>query len=1147
MSQPWLAVAEGVETTRKGGKVSVILRSILRAVSLVPVLLGTLIVATPADARMEPSSTDRGALISLYNATDGPNWFKSQNWLSDQPLSNWYGVSADNTGRITELVLMANGLIGKIPAKLGGLSNLEVLDLSVNKLGGGIPIELGGLSKLLELNLRDNELSGKIPPELGRLSNLELLELSQNSLSGQIPTQFGELSNLTLLHLNENKLSGNLPRSLIGLSAIRSLIFEYNAGLCAPGDDLFREWLNGMYRSGPICHPTHAGDRAVLLALYNAADGPNWRDSTLWLSDEPLYAWHGVATDDTGRVIRLGLQGNNLAGHIPPEVGNLSALRRLSLGGNELAGQIPSEIAKLENLELLWLGENRLRGPIPAELGDLSYLRQLIVTSNQLGGQIPKELGDLSSLSILYLSHNQLSGEIPAEIGKLSNLSQMGIRHNQLTGKLPQSLTKLSSLQHLYFGYNSGLCAPADDAFQEWFNGIGHGSGPACQAPNAGDRAILEALYNATDGPNWEKNTNWLSQNPLNTWHGVETDGARVTEVDLVANRLTGQMPPELGNLSKLWSLHLDGNQLIGPIPAELGNLSGLGSLRLGKNQLTGQIPAELGNLSKLWSLHLDGNQLTGQIPAEFGQLFNLTMLLLGGNQLSGEIPPGLAGLSTLEWLGLGANHLSGKIPTEFGNLPNLTLLSLHQNQLSGHVPSELGRLSELRILSVSTNQLSGTLPQSLTGLSQLTTLRFDYNDGLCAPNDAFLEWLNGIEDRWGPVCQPSHAGDRTALVAVYNATDGSNWANNTNWNSEQPLFAWHGVVTDDNGRVIRLNLNGNRLTGVIPPELGHLTELRFLYLDVNRLIGKIPTELGDLLNLQRLGLSYNQLTGRIPTELGNLTNLVELALTRNQLRGQIPTELGDLSNIIGLHLQGNQLSGHVPTELGGLSNLQTLHLGGNQLTGQIPVTMVGLSNLVFLDLSGNRLSGKIPSELGNLASLQTLSLQGNQLSGCVPMELRGLPDFDQPDLPFCDLLLRSLSVSPRSLTPSFDPYRMRYLAANGSPFVTLSVESDHNAAVQVLNQDHIPIEDGHDTLDGHQLNLAAGIKSVLIEVVSSEDGAYVVYTIEVSRGHTNIPYDSDNDRMISQGEAFAAVRDFLRGLNSWRELLIVLTIYFGP
>ena len=78
-------------------------------------------------------------------------------------------------------------------------------------------------------------------------------------------------------------------------------------------------------------------------------------------------------------------------------------------------------------------------------------------------------------------------------------------------------------------------------------------------------------------------------------------------------------------------------------------------------------------------------------------------------------------------------------------------------------------------------------------------------------------------------------SGDRAALTALHEATDGPNWADDVNWLGDGPLGAWRGVETDAFGRVARLDLGGRQdaetgewvshgLRGTIPPELGSLT-----------------------------------------------------------------------------------------------------------------------------------------------------------------------------------------------------------------------------------------------------------------------------------------------------------------------------------
>ena len=133
---------------------------------------------------------------------------------------------------------------------------------------------------------------------------------------------------------------------------------------------------------------------------------------------------------------------------------------------------------------------------------------------------------------------------------------------------------------------------------------------------------------------------------------------------------------------------------------------------------------------------------------------------------------------------------------------------------------------------------------------------------------------------------------DRAALAALYNATNGSSWRDDTNWVSSRPLGEWHGVSTDADGRVTELDLRDNQLSGSIPSELGNLANLERLTLYDNELSGSIPSQLGNLAYLQALGLGSNQLSGSIPSQLGNLAYLQALELRDNQFSGCVPVKL---------------------------------------------------------------------------------------------------------------------------------------------------------------------------------------------------------------------------------------------------------------
>ena len=454
------------------------------------------------------------------------------------------------------------------------------------------------------------------------------------------------------------------------------------------------------------------------------------------------------------------------------------------------------------------------------------------------------------------------------------------------------------------------------------------------------DRMVLEALYDAMGGDNWNTSTNWKTDAPLNEWYGVTTNQAgRVTSLRLLGNGLageipavvgrlrylefalhlglssgiTGRIPPELGNLSNLTSLHLGGGSLDGAIPPELGNMSSLENLVLANNSLTGPIPPELVTLSNLRALDLMSNSLTGTIPAELGNLSNLWRIWLSYNSLTGPIPPELGNLSNLEELELASNSLTGAIPSELGNLSNLWKLWLFNNSLEGAIPPELGNLSNLRKLVLVGNSLGGAIPPELGDLSQLEEMVIN-SCSLTGPIPPQLGNLSNLETLW---------------------------------------------------------LSDNSLTGSIPSELGNLSNLEWLVLSDNSLDGQIPPELGDLSNLEALMLSDNSLTGSIPRELGDLGKLEDLDLDRNELSGTIPGELGDLSRLRNLALYSNKLSGGIPPELGDLANLETLWLYGNELTGPLPSELGSLSGLERLRVHLNQLEGEVPSTFLDLGDLK--------------------------------------------------------------------------------------------------------------------------------------------------------------------------------
>ena len=845
----------------------------------------TVIVARHRGLRIEVPVTvsvrspDREILVLLYNQTDGANWNRSSNWLSEKPVSEWANVTVDSQGNVRELWLRSNNLKGRIPGEFGQLSHLEKLDLSDNELEGSIPPELGRLAKLEQLVLNNSQLTGSIPREIGQLSQLEALFLHENRLTGSIPPETGQLANVVEVFLNGNQLTGSIPAELGQLTHLTTLVLSHNqlsgplppemgqlhrlealflndnpdlsgplpreflnigqvrlyaqnTALCAPLDAEFYDWLLEIQSSDRIASCEFTGsDRDVLAVMYNEMGGGNWTERQNWLTDRPIGEWFGVETNTNGQVRSISLPDNMISGDIPYELGKLTELEILDLSGNLLTGPLPPTMGELGNLVNLQLQNNiGLTGYLPHEYTKLHNLEHLILYGTQICAQNASDIEawlegipdrritncddlrfDRIALDALYnrtrgrnwtdndgwgsneyvgtwhgvttnedgrvtglqLAENNLQGRLPSEIYLLRFLTHLDLSDNpNIGGPLPPEITRLDLDTLLLTG--TQFCFSEDDEFQDWLSTVEHVSYETCGVINPHpDLDALTAFFNATNGPGWKDKNNWLSQSPIETWYGIVVDEEdRVAEINMFANDLTGEIPPEIEELSKLKRLYLERNSISESIPAEIGKLQHLETLYLAYNDISGTIPPEIGQLGNLTTLLLQENALTGTIPPEIGQLSNLEILRLDDNDLEGDIPDEIGELTSLTTLILGTNRLSGHIPEEIGQLKNLTLLDLSEGLLTGVIPREIWRLDKLEGLRLSINRLSGSVSTEIARLTNLKEFDIRHNmdmsgrlprqitslslthlltlgTSICIPADAeFQTWLRGVPVR---------------------------------------------------------------------------------------------------------------------------------------------------------------------------------------------------------------------------------------------------------------------------------------------------------------------------------------------------------------------------------------------------------------
>lgn len=204
---------------------------------------------------------------------------------------------------------------GEIPTTIGQLSVLGQLGLYNNAFTGGIPNELYGATRLNYINLQNNRLEGGLSISIEKLTNLEKIILFNNYFTGGLPfPQFGA-TKLKLLGVSNNGFSGTLPDSVSTMSHLQYMYLDGNEFGGLLPDNLGR--MTDLSKFTLCCF------FVTMLCLSHLI-----RSLFFYLES-------------------LNLNDNKFSGTIPTVIGGLRSLEYLSIQGNDLVGQIPSEIGLL--------------------------------------------------------------------------------------------------------------------------------------------------------------------------------------------------------------------------------------------------------------------------------------------------------------------------------------------------------------------------------------------------------------------------------------------------------------------------------------------------------------------------------------------------------------------------------------------------------------------------------------------------------------------------------------------------------------------------------------------------------------------------------------------------------------------------------
>ena len=800
------------------------------------------------------ASPDCAALVALYEATDGDNWKDNTHWMSDRPLDEWYGVTTDDDGRVTHLELGGNDLSGVLPESLGNLTHLQALYLNDNQLSGSIPSSWENLSNLQEIALRNNPLSGCIPAGLREVSDrdFDALGLSYCGPSDTVPEK---------TELQHPKVGSALDELIARIEA--GEISEEEAAQEAP---LYREKSMGVtiYLSGNV-------DGVVSFLEANGVSPRN-------VGEDYIEAFVPVLllaeTSEQPRVLWVEMI------QPPQSPESFEASSTIPGNGPELHGSPAWNQAG-------YRGQGIKVGVIDGGFEDIRSL---------MGSELPQ--------TIKARCYRTSSDEPTDDLGDCEN----GENHGTVVAETVMDIAPEVSLYIAVPKSKGDMRKVVDWMIAEGVSVINHSVGWSFDGPGDGtspyswsalktvDRAVERGIVWVNAAGNYAQRT-WFKRGPSDTdGDGFlefadgkeEITGSRGTRLQLRWADRWGGATRDLdlylyrnGQIAKKSTDHQAGGP--GDRPRERISIGDDAEYKVKVVTRGDNLPQWIQLV--VWRSRLDQYTESGSInnPAEST---NPGLLTVGaahwrtpntiesyssrGPTPDGRVKPDLVGAAcgetTLELAFCGTSqaspHVAGMAALVRQRFPNYT---------PAQVAAYLKDNAEQRVLSPDPNNIWGH------GFAVLPPL---------------------------PEANP----DRAVLVALYEATNGNNWTNNTNWLSNKPLDEWYGVTTDDDGRVTNLRLNDNALAGALPSALGDLTHLRWLDLGGNQLSGPIPPALGDLTNLQVLSLYTNQLSDALPPELGNLTHLQWLNFGDNQLSGELPLSLVDLTNLTWLNLEDTQL-----------------------------------------------------------------------------------------------------------------------------------------------------------------------------------------------------------------------------------------------
>ncbi|XP_065035228.1 receptor-like protein EIX2 [Musa acuminata AAA Group] len=656
-------------------------------------------------------SMEREALLD-FKAGVGDTRNRLSSWTGDH-CCTWKGVTCDTTtGHVVMLDLrntFDRAFRGErmMNSSLLTLSHLKHLDLSVNDFRRiRMPEFIGSFKKLRYLNLSSTYFMGGIPARLGNLSSLYVLDLSDALDFTSLVDNLDWLSHLTSLkHLDLSELNLiDVPDWFSSVNMLPSL------------QVLSMSSVSLKTIPASVVHVNFTSSLTVLDLSYNYFNStlPKWLGNITSLTHLDLQhsGFHGVIPDaigDLGSLTFLDLGFNQLEGSVPRSMADLRRLKELHMMGNQLAGNLSGWLEQMTNLIILDLRFNLFDGFIPSSsIGKLSNITELYLGGNSIGGVISDvHFENLTRLQVLDLYGNSITISIGQSWVPPFQLRLVCLTNCQLGPQFPEWLQFQTQIEELHLAD----CKIAG-TMPAWFGNISSSTITYLDLSNnqiGGGKLPSSLKFTKLERLHLESNR---FEGPLPTMLPSTLD-----ILSLFNNSFTGQLPiwPHVRLVI------ISDNMLDGGLSSSICQWTYLEYLDLSNNKLLGEIPYCLGeSLQNPHFLNLANNHFSGEIPHTIGFLSELWILQLKNNSFSSEVPLSLKNCTELQFLDMAQNNLVGSITLWMGeNLRRqLVVLRLRSNMFSGVIPWQLARFERLQILDLANNNFSGSIPHNIGNLN---------------------------------------------------------------------------------------------------------------------------------------------------------------------------------------------------------------------------------------------------------------------------------------------------------------------------------------------------------------------------------------------------------------------------------------------